>query len=49
MLGIKFNTLFAFKSAVPSLSGPNPNFLEQKFRRVNATGGPKSVGPRAKI
>ena len=37
------------KSAVPSLSVPNPKFLEQKFRRVNATGGPKSVGPRAKI
>jgi hypothetical protein len=37
------------KSAVPSLNVPNPKFLEQKFRRVNATGGPKSMGPRAKI
>jgi hypothetical protein len=33
------------ESAVPSLGVPN----EQKFRRVNATGGPKSVSPRAKI
>jgi hypothetical protein len=43
------NQIFHVKSAVPSLSGPNPKFLEQKFRRVNATGGPKSMGPRAKI
>jgi hypothetical protein len=28
---------------------PNPTFLEQKFRRVNAIGEPKSVGPRANI
>ena len=38
------------KSAVPSLGvPPNPKFVEQKFRRVNATGGPKSVGLRAKF
>jgi hypothetical protein len=37
------------KSAVPSLGVPNPKLLEQNFCRVNATGGPKSVGPRTKF
>jgi SH3-like domain-containing protein len=37
------------KSAVPSLGVPNPKFVEQKFRRVNATGGPKSESLRAKF
>ena len=38
-----------FSCAVPNLGVPNPKILEQKFGRVNAIGGPKSMGPRAKI
>ena len=38
-----------FRGAVPILGVLNPKFLEQKFRRVNAIGEPKSVGPRANI